>query len=343
MRRLSFFLLPLFLLIALVTPLRFAHADAPQTDPLTATVNAIESAVGSFAASVTTPHSPPPLNISAIEDAAQTALNSAATALSTAASQAASAWSTWVALANARLISKVKVAGIPASAAVIVAQTGANAPPIAAPSSSALPTPHPFPSAGASSKQSNRTLPGPPSQPIPFRGSTKPRHHLFPSKIRDTSAPVVEVSSKSGEGYAALHSLCGAVQLDILHQRAPKACDTRYVRNTSMAGDKKDYQYVLGVLVDYGTLPTIINKLNRVLIATEDPDLKKLIEPVLARVDKALRDLPGGKKNVRASLRQQLTVEPFKSVVEYCQKCIGSTKPQWQIIAERHGWGPKSQ
>jgi hypothetical protein len=63
-----------------------------------------------------------------------------------------------------------------------------------------------------------------------------------------------------------------------------------------MAADKKDYQSVLGALVDYGTLPTIINKLNRVLIATEDTDLKKLIEPVVARVDKALRDLPSGKK-----------------------------------------------
>ena len=110
-----------------------------------------------------------------------------------------------------------------------------------------------------------------------------------------------------------------------------------------MASDKKDYQSVLGILVDYGTLPTIINKLNRVLIATEDPDLKNLIEPVVARVDKVLRDLPSGKKSMRASLRQQLTVEPFKTAVEYCQKCIGSTKPQWQIVAERHGWAPKIQ
>ncbi|MGD1083013.1 MAG: hypothetical protein ABR881_32265 [Candidatus Sulfotelmatobacter sp.] len=110
-----------------------------------------------------------------------------------------------------------------------------------------------------------------------------------------------------------------------------------------MAGDKKDYHSVLGVLVDYATLPTIINKLNRVLIATEDAELKKFIEPVVARTDKALRDLPGGKKNVRVSLRQQLTVEPFKAAVEYCQKCIDSAKPQWQIIAERHGWTPKIQ
>jgi len=110
-----------------------------------------------------------------------------------------------------------------------------------------------------------------------------------------------------------------------------------------MATDKKDYQSVLGALVDYGTLASIINKLNRVLIATEDTDLKKLIEPVVARVDKVLRDLPSGKNSVKASLRQQLKVEPFKSVVEYCQKCIGSAKPQWQIIAEHHGWGPKIQ
>ena len=123
--------------------------------------------------------------------------------------------------------------------------------------------------------------------------------------------------------------------------RAPKAYETRYGRKTSMAADKKDYQSVLGALVDYGSLASIINKLNRVLIATEDTHLKKLIEPVVARVDKVLRDLPNGKKSVKASCRQQLKVEPFKSVVEYCQKCIGSTKPQWQIIAEHHGWGPK--
>jgi hypothetical protein len=89
-----------------------------------------------------------------------------------------------------------------------------------------------------------------------------------------------------------------------------------------MTADKKDYQSVLGALVDYGTLPTIINKLNRVLIATEDAELKKLIEPVVARVDKVLRDLPSGKKSMRASLRQQLKVEPFNAAVEYCQKCI---------------------
>ena len=97
----------------------------------------------------------------------------------------------------------------------------------------------------------------------------------------------------------------------------------------------------LGALVDYGTLASIVNKLNRVLITTEDIDLNNLIQPVITRVEKALRDLPHGKQSMKTSLRQQLKVEPFKSVAEYCQQCIGSTKPQWQIIAEQHGWGPK--
>ncbi len=152
----------LFFLFALSSPLRFAYAAAPQTDPLAGARNAIESVVQSL--------TPPPLthpNLrlrsaptasdaqapSVIVAASQSALHTLAYALS----QAASAWSTWVALANARLIAKVKVASIPASAAVIVAQTGANAPPVATIAASPLPTPHLFPSAGVLSKQSNRT------------------------------------------------------------------------------------------------------------------------------------------------------------------------------------------
>jgi hypothetical protein len=43
-----------------------------------------------------------------------------------------------------------------------------------------------------------------------------------------------------------------------------------------MAADKKDYQTVLGALVDYGTLGSIINKLNRVLTADWDQTTRAL-------------------------------------------------------------------
>lgn len=168
----------LFFLFALASPLRFAYAAAPQTDPLAAARDAIESVVQSLTPPPL-PSAPPPTEMttrsapkdvsgaqvaSAIASAARNATNatigavqSASRTLSHSLSQAASAWSAWVYLANADLTTKVKVASIPSTAAAIVSQTGANAPPVTSTNSSALPTPHLFPLAGASSKQSNRT------------------------------------------------------------------------------------------------------------------------------------------------------------------------------------------
>jgi|GEM_PF-1552608 hypothetical protein len=165
MRRTLLFLTILFFLFALTSPHRFAYAAAPQTDPLAAARDAIESVVQSLTPPPLASQPQPNLGLRSAPNAANAqapsvfvaASQSALHTLAYALSQAASAWSTWVALANARLIAKVKVASIPASAAVIVAQTGANAPPIASTSHSALPTPHLFPLAGASSRQSNRT------------------------------------------------------------------------------------------------------------------------------------------------------------------------------------------
>jgi hypothetical protein len=117
----------------------------------------------------------------------------------------------------------------------------------------------------------------------------------------------------------------------------------QHERKRSMAADKKNYESVLGALVDHANLASTINKLNKVLITTQDPDLRKLISPVVSRVEKELRDLPNDKKSLKGSFRQALKDEPYKSIVDYCQKCISSTKPQWQIIAERHGWGPKTK
>jgi hypothetical protein len=110
-----------------------------------------------------------------------------------------------------------------------------------------------------------------------------------------------------------------------------------------MAADKKDYQSVLGALVDHANLPSIINKLNKVSIATEDVPLRKAIQSVVRHLEEQWRDTPSSQKSAKGSLRPHLAKEPYKSTVEYCQRCIDSTKPQWQIIAERHGWGPKAQ
>ena len=157
MQRVPFAFSILVLLIVVSTPQRFAYAAAPQSDPTFAAGSAIEHALHSLAASLTPPlHNPPP-NIEAMANAGQQALHTTIAAASHALAQVASAWSSWVSLANADLTSKVRVASIPPTAAVIVSQTGANAPPSATTPSSALPTPH-LTLTGTSSGQSTANI-----------------------------------------------------------------------------------------------------------------------------------------------------------------------------------------
>jgi hypothetical protein len=109
-----------------------------------------------------------------------------------------------------------------------------------------------------------------------------------------------------------------------------------------MAGDKKDYEAVQGVLVEHGTLSSFINRLNKVSIATEDHELRKAITPVVEYLEKSLQSFPNNKKSAKLTLKPSSDMPPLKTLARYCLECIQSKKPQWQIIAERHGWGPRS-
>ena len=35
-----------------------------------------------------------------------------------------------------------------------------------------------------------------------------------------------------------------------------------------------------------------------------------------------------------------MLAEPYKSLHYYCARCVQEAKPQWQVIAEKHGWVP---
>jgi len=104
-----------------------------------------------------------------------------------------------------------------------------------------------------------------------------------------------------------------------------------------LSADKKDYQAVLAALVSHATVASTINKITKVWVATEDAKLKTALGSLIAHLKEAARNQ--SKPNAAVSLR--LDVAPYKVIAEYCQKCIDSIKPQWQIIAEQHGWGPK--
>ncbi len=105
-----------------------------------------------------------------------------------------------------------------------------------------------------------------------------------------------------------------------------------------MAIDKKDYQSVLNALLDHSTLTALINKLNKVYVSTEDSVLKKALGGIISTLKQAFLGQP--KKAQIAALN--LNDPRYQPLVEYCEKCLKSIKPQWQIIAEQHGWGPKN-
>lgn len=104
-----------------------------------------------------------------------------------------------------------------------------------------------------------------------------------------------------------------------------------------MATDKKEYQAVLKALLNNSTLTSLIKKLNKIWVETEDALLKKELENVIKLLKQASRTQI--KKSQTLNVNMQ---DPnYKPLVNYCQQCIASIKPQWQIIAEQQGWGPK--
>lgn len=105
-----------------------------------------------------------------------------------------------------------------------------------------------------------------------------------------------------------------------------------------MAADKKEYETVLAALLSHATLPNIINKLTKVWVSTENEKFKKALGTIITHLKDAARNQT--KKSQVVSIN--ISLQPYAPLAEYCHKCIASAKPQWQIIAEQNGWGPKS-
>jgi hypothetical protein len=101
-----------------------------------------------------------------------------------------------------------------------------------------------------------------------------------------------------------------------------------------MTIDKKEYQAVEAALLSYSTLPVHINRFSKIFVETEDASLKKLLAAVVRQLKLASLNQSKGV----ASLRIQDS--PYKELADYSQRCLASVKPQWQLIAEQHGWQP---
>ena len=104
-------------------------------------------------------------------------------------------------------------------------------------------------------------------------------------------------------------------------------------------GDKKQYQEVLLTLKGIATIDATHRKLTRIETTTDDPKLKALLKPCLSLLEKAfvvaqIRRVHGQKS------RLDLCASPYSPLAKYCDDCMSSEAPAWQIVAEQHGWKP---
>ena len=101
-----------------------------------------------------------------------------------------------------------------------------------------------------------------------------------------------------------------------------------------MATDKKDYQTVQISLLGKFTVTSLINKLTKVRVTTEDKHLRHELTTILETLNRV----------ARSSLNPStiISIDPsdhrYKHVLAYCEQCIASIKPQWQILAEQNQW-----
>lgn len=122
--------------------------------------------------------------------------------------------------------------------------------------------------------------------------------------------------------------------------------------------DKKLWEKIITDCELKSTFRSKYNKFVKHLHSTEDDELRNLIDKYLKSIDKFIEYDSDGSCDKKYSVNPESRyivsgyVKTSIGVVEscfssqneikrYCEKCLKSEKPEWQIIAEKNGWEPK--
>ncbi|WNJ82220.1 hypothetical protein RJE46_25110 (plasmid) [Cedecea neteri] len=99
------------------------------------------------------------------------------------------------------------------------------------------------------------------------------------------------------------------------------------------------YQETIDSLKKIQTPATHITSLGKILNMTEDTSLQQLIQTTLTLLQQAHannkiqgKSTPGNLYNAQHA--------PIIALIAYCEQFIQAKKPEWQVLAERHGWTP---
>lgn len=97
------------------------------------------------------------------------------------------------------------------------------------------------------------------------------------------------------------------------------------------------YEKTLKSLKEVKTFSSHITALGKILNSSEDTSLNQLLEFLIKELQ--LSHLKSKNKSTPLSLEKATATEVTR-LIEYCKLAVGSKKPEWQILAERHGWTP---
>ncbi|WP_029050570.1 hypothetical protein [Cupriavidus sp. amp6] len=102
--------------------------------------------------------------------------------------------------------------------------------------------------------------------------------------------------------------------------------------------EKKDYQDVLIIIDTVASIVTTGNGLVKIGHRTEDTKLKAALEKLAREVH--MRGGPTQKIHLGNISTTMSLGKAADQIKKYCQAVLASAKPQWQILAEQHGWIP---
>lgn len=100
------------------------------------------------------------------------------------------------------------------------------------------------------------------------------------------------------------------------------------------------YEKVISSLQELKTSAKHLSDITKIINKTEDEDLKQLLIPVLTALTQHSTCAPQLEKNTP---RNFIGGKPFDAVFHYCLPKVEAKKPEWQIIALKHGWTPPAE
>lgn len=99
------------------------------------------------------------------------------------------------------------------------------------------------------------------------------------------------------------------------------------------------YKKVLESTKEAKTIASHITALGKIRAKTEDDVLLGKIDKAIGSMQSAHAKAKNGKST--PTFLDKSTDRAVRDPIEHCATMASSDKPEWQVVAERNGWGPK--